>query len=242
MGRLECCRETGYLTVADEIGAIPVLCMMPLAPPTDSTHNSLVHAIGNIVLLSGLTVYVERQTATPPQKTSHSLLTYISPHRWAIITPTQPSQTGNESQLYFFVVNKNCVVKSSCEIRFNAVVMMGNSLQSLKQQSEKGVELPSSSEASVEVVVCFCGNAFKWYSSIINGGAYSLSSHDKLPSLEELSHSNFLEVTSDMKVKLVDNLSQSQPVQEVSSLVERSPLPGFLGSSELDKDVHINER
>ena len=235
VGRLECCEKTGYLTITDSTAAIP---LAPVFPSTtqhqSSTHNSthtLLHnaVIGSTVLLSGVTVYVEKttrgfllsdpDTSTPMIYINARLCTPIIKAR---VRGRDLTQTNGD--LYFQVINKNCIVMRLQ--MFTAQVMMDESLETLKGEGDK----KDGSRPPVQVALSFTEKAFKWYSYVINGGIYSLNSREELPSLKELADSNFLLVTSDMWLELVGHSLQKQTVYDMTDLIDTAPLPGFIRS------------
>ena len=211
------------------------------APNTEpnSAHTNLLKAVGGIVLLSGLTVYVERRTTVPKLEDSRPFI-YVSPQSCTVVTPP-PAPRQDCSLLHFHIVSKNCVViTSKLGMTFNAIVTFATSLNSLEQTAEQSSTSPATSSAreSVEVALCFTGEAFKWYSYVVNGGVYSIIAPSrKLPSLAELAESSFLQVTSDMELKFLGHRSLPQPVYDTTELVDKIPLPGFLKEGEAEK-VH----
>ena len=224
LGQLQCCRETGYLTIADDSGSLPVVCQMPQC--TGSSQGNLLEAIGCTVLLFGLTVCVERKSTSLHQQPMDStpLSFYISPQICLTITQAPVKEEGGDD-VYFQVLSKNCVVTTALsEMRFNSQVKINKSLHSLKLEAKED----SSSCKTVDVALCFSDETFKWYSYIVNGGVYSLSSANNLPSMDELSQSNFLQVTSSMQLNFVQHVPLHQTVYDVSDLVDRVPLPGFI--------------
>lgn len=222
LGQLQCCGETGYLTIADDSGSLPVVCQMPQCP--GSSQGNIFEAVGGMVLLFGLTVCVERKITSLQQQSMDStpLSFYISPQICSTISQAPVKEEGDV--LYFQVLSKNCVVITALsEMRFNSQVKMDKSLHSLELEANE-----DSSCKTVDVALCFSDETFKWYSYIINGGVYSLSSPNNLPSLDELSQSNFLQVTSSMQLKFVQHVPLQQTVYDVADLVDRVPLPGFI--------------
>ena len=226
---MEGCVKTGHVTITDGSGALPVVCL--LTQHGDSSQENILEALGSTVLLSGLTVCVERKTtAQQPGITSSTLSIYIHPQLCSVITESPRSELSNV--LYFRVVNKNCVVVTALSgMRFSAQVQMGESPCSLREEDKCG-----SSCKIVDIALCFSEENFRWYSYVINGGVYSLSSPKKLPSLTELSQSNFLQVMSDMQLKFIDHSPLQQRVYDVTSLIDRVTLPGFLKESTTSAD------
>ena len=255
MGHVACCEVTGYLTIRDSSGAIPVVCLLPDRDSThtepnsshkdrNSAHSDILNAIGSTVLLHGLTIYQERWTTTSSLPSPQPVL-YISPQHCTVITPPPalPSrqQDSGSSCLYFHVVSKNCVViTSKLGMVFNAVVRIDTSPRSFGRKVDQASDATSNGcsdrDKLVEVALCFSGEGFKWYSYVVNGGVYSISSSShSLPSLAELSRSSYLQVTSDMELKLVGLCPLPQQVYDVTELVDKVPLPGFLKERETEK-------
>ena len=215
------------MTIADHSGALPIVCLLSQCP--GSSQGNIFEAIGNTVLLFGLTVCVERKITSLQQQQSSTtdslpLSFYISPQICSVIAqaPGKEEDDGGHV-LYFQVLSKNCVVITALsEMRFNSQVKM---VKSLKLESN---EVDTSCE-TVDVALCFSDESFKWYSYIVNGGMYSLTSLNNLPSLDELSQSNFLQVTSNMQLKFIQHVPlQQMTVYDVTDLVDRVPLPGFM--------------
>lgn len=90
---------------------------------------------------------------------------------------------------------------------------------------------------TVDVALCFADETFKWYSYIINGGVYSLSSPNNLPSLDDLSQSSFLQVTSAMQLKFIHHVPPQQTIYDVTDLVDRTALPGFMKETKSNDEV-----
>ena len=239
VGRVECCEKTGYLTISDSTASIPLIPVLPLMTQQQSSTHSptnlpLNAVIGSTVLLSGVTVYVEKMTPGFLQSDSNttSHLIYISA---GVCTPIVSAKvrvresTRTNGHLYFCVMNKNCVVVRQPSLMFSAHTMMGESLEMLR---EKGEEVDGNSEPPVEVALSFTEEAFKWYSYVINGGIYSLKSHKQLSSLKELADSGFLQVTSDIKLECVGYSLPQQVMYDTTDLIDTANLPGFIRSKE----------
>ena len=149
LGHLQCSGETGYLTIADYSGTLPVVCQMPQSP--GSSQGNIFEAIGCTVLLFGLTVCVERKIASPQQQSVDStpLSFYISPQ--ICLTIAKAPVKGEGDVLYFQVLSKNCVVITALsEMRFNSQVKIAESLHSLKLEANE-----DSSCETVDAALCF---------------------------------------------------------------------------------------
>ena len=207
-----------------------MVCLLPSAAHCNSIHIQLLKAIGSTVLLSGLTVCVERMISGSQQDiNSTTYLIYINPHICTVVKQVPAQEDSHD--LYFHVMSKNCVVVTSqSRTRFTADVLMDDSLHTLRAEDGK--------DKTVQVALCFRDEAFKWYSYITNGGVYSLSSRGKLPSLTELSHSNYLHVTPDMQLKFVEHRPLAQTVCNSADLKDKDTLPGFLEESKTEKSVN----
>ena len=235
VGRLECCEKTGYLTITDSSAAIPLAPVFPLTTQHQSSaHNSthtLLHnaTIGSTVLLSGVTVYVEKTTRGFLLSDPHTStpMIYINAHLCTPIIKARARErdlTQTNGGLYFRVINKNCIVMRLQ--MFTAQVMMDESLETLNGEGDK----KGGGRPPVQVALSFTEKAFKWYSYVINGGIYSLNLREELPSLKELADSNFLQVTSDMWLELVGRSLQKQMVYDTTDLIDTFSLPGFIRS------------
>lgn len=243
---MDCCEKTGYLTIADSTGNIPLIPTM-LPQQQSSTHSPLnldplnAVTIGSTVVLSGVTVYVEKMSPGFLQNDSNpaSHVIYISATLCTPIASTAAVRQRESSKinrpLYFHVINKNCVVVRPSGLMFSAYSVIGESLETLKGEEDKK---DGCSEPVAEVAVSFTEEAFKWYSYVVNGGTYSLNSSEKLSSISELSDSGFLQVTSDMKLERVDYSSPQQIMYDTTDLVDTATLPGFIR----DKDTHQRKR
>ena len=243
IGRLECCAKTGYLALTDSSASIP---LTPVVPSTtqqqSSTHTNpnlpLNVVIGSTVLLSGVTVYMEKMTPGCLQSDSSNTgsppLMYINASLCTAIASAavrERDSARTNRHLCFRVTNKNCVVVQPQSLMFTAHTMIGESFETLRAKREEDNK-DGSSEPPVEIALCFTEEAFKWYSYIVNGGIYSLHSCKQLPSLEELTDAGFLQVTSDMRLERVGYSPPRQVMYDTTDLIDTATLPGFMRSKD----------
>ena len=210
-----------------------------------STHSPLnldalnAVTIGSTVVLSGVTVYVEKMSPGFLQNDSNpaSHVTYISATLCTPIASTAAVRENvsakTDGPLYFHVINKNCVVARPHGLMFSAHSVIGESLEALREKREEDKKDGSGREPLAEVALSFTEEAFKWYSYVVNGGTYSLNSCKKLSSFNELSDSGFLQVTSDMKLEWISYSPHQQVMYDTTDLIDTATLPGFIR----DKDT-----
>ena len=247
MGHMDCCEKTGYVTIADSTGNVPLISIM-LPQQQSSAHSPLnldpLNAVtmGSTVVLSGVTVYVEKMSPGFLQNDSNpaSHVIYISATLCTPIASTaavrQRESSKTNRPLYFHVINKNCVVVRPSGLMFSAHSVIGESLETLKEKREE--DKKDGREPVAEVALSFTEKAFKWYSYVVNGGTYSLNSSEKLSSISELSDIGFLQVTSDMKLQRIDYSSPQQIMYDTTDLIDTATLPGFIRH----KDTHQRKR
>ena len=245
---MNCCEKTGYLTITDSTGNIPLIPTM-LPKQQSSAHSPLNLdplnvIIGSTVVLSEVTVYVEKMSPGFLQNGSNpaSYVIYISATLCTPIASTAAAVRQGESSktnrpLYFHVINKNCVVVRPSGLMFSAHSLIGESLETLKEKRKEDKK-DGCSESVAEVAIGFTEEPFKWYSYVVNGGTYSLNSSEKLSSISELNDSGFLQVTSDMKLERIDYSSSQQIMYDTTDLIDTATLPGFIR----DKDTHQRKR
>ena len=241
MGHVECCGKTGYLNITDSTASIPLVPMLSTqqqnlahSPPILEPLNAV---IGSTVVLSGLTVYVEKMTQQNDLNTA-SHLTYINASLCkSIVTATvrerDSFRTSSSRCLYFHVTNKNCVVvRPQSSMMFTVHTIMSESLETLREKSEEDKKDGSGHERPGEVALNFSEGDFKWYSYVVNGGIYSIKTRKELPSLKELDDVGFLQVTSDMKLECVGYSPPQQVKYDTTDLIDTVNLPGFMRSND----------